>query len=321
MPRRSRSDVPGSWHHIANRAVSRRSMFENREEIRFFLSGVARAVRRGELEVHAYCVMTTHFHLLVRSPEARLSDAMQRIQGVYARHFNREHRRDGALLRARFLSRVVDSASYRATLVRYIDRNPVAAGMCRDARDYPWCSAYRFARRHPPWLSRDWVDQLYGRTGYPAVTADGAFAELEELVTARLRSDARADPFDDLVGKAPPQVREHLRRKAALADGSPGLPCVPASRVGRIVAGRSRAESWSLRFGPRTVSGWAILEAGLRRELAGQTFAAIARDLDVSGMQASRLSQKHMRLLVESDDYADRAAAIAAAALEGGPIR
>ena len=63
--------------------------------MRYFLSRVARAVRRGEIEVHSFCIMATHFHLLVRSPTGRLSEAMRRIQNEYVRYFNRKRRRDG----------------------------------------------------------------------------------------------------------------------------------------------------------------------------------------------------------------------------------
>jgi len=132
MTRRPREDEPGSWHHVTNRALARRSFFETRADIRMFLSGIARAVRRGQIEVHAWCVLTTHFHLLVRSPKGELSAAMQRIQNQYVRYFNRRRQRDGSLVRGRFFSRHVDSFTYRRTLVRYIDANPVAAGLCRD---------------------------------------------------------------------------------------------------------------------------------------------------------------------------------------------
>ncbi len=77
MARRTRNDGPDTWHHVMNRAIARRSLFETPEDIRFFLAGVARAVRRGHLEVHAWCVLTTHFHMLVRSPQGRLSEVMR----------------------------------------------------------------------------------------------------------------------------------------------------------------------------------------------------------------------------------------------------
>lgn len=113
MARLNRCDEPGSWHHVVNRGIAKRTLFEDREDIRYFLSRLAREVRRGRLEIHAYCVLTTHFHALVKSPRGELSEAMRRSQNEYSRFFNRRHRRDGTLVRGRFLSRPVDSLEYR----------------------------------------------------------------------------------------------------------------------------------------------------------------------------------------------------------------
>lgn len=308
--RRQRADDAGTWHHVMNRSVARRPMFEGRDDVRSFLAGVAQAVRRGEIEVFAYCVLTTHFHLLVRSPIGRLSVAMRRIQGRYAQRFNRRQLRDGALVRGRYLSKVAASARYRAVLVRYIDQNPVAAGLCRDARDYPWCSAFQFARRAPRWLSRSWVDVLVGPSGYPAAGAGPGFVQLDELVQARLRSDAPDDRFDELVTAAPRQVRERLRQNAAAADGRPCAPCAAASGLLRAVGSLARGGPWPIRRGSRTVCGWTTLRAGLLRDCAGEPLARIADALGVHEAQASRLHRRHVQLLLEDDTYADRAAAV-----------
>ena len=129
MPRRPREDEAGAWHHVMNRAVAKRPLYEDRRDVRCFLACLALAVRASLLEVHAWCVMTTHFHLLVRSPDGRLSDAIRGIQREYSRAFNRRHRRDGPLARGRFKSKRVNTLEYRRTLVRYIDANPVLAGI------------------------------------------------------------------------------------------------------------------------------------------------------------------------------------------------
>ncbi|MFT5478904.1 MAG: putative transposase, partial [Planctomycetota bacterium] len=66
-----------------NRGIARRSMFESRDDIRYFMACLARGVRRGQIEIHAWCVMTTHYHLLVYSPRGELSVAMGRAQNDY----------------------------------------------------------------------------------------------------------------------------------------------------------------------------------------------------------------------------------------------
>src|SRR5262245_12079043 len=127
--RRPRLDEPGTWHHVINRGVARRTLFEGESDIRFFLAELARAVRRGEIELHAYAIMSTHFHLLVCSPNGLLAVAMRNVEREYVRRFNRVRRRDGPLMRGRFLSKPVFSLAYRRLLVRYIDFNPVRASL------------------------------------------------------------------------------------------------------------------------------------------------------------------------------------------------
>lgn len=102
MARSPRMDEPGSWHHVMNRGIARRVVFPGRVQVRTFLAALACAVRRGEIEVHVFCLLPTHFHLLVRSPLGRLSEALRRVQNDFVRRTNRRARRDGSLIRARW---------------------------------------------------------------------------------------------------------------------------------------------------------------------------------------------------------------------------
>ena len=159
MVRAPRGDDPGTWHHVFNRAIARRTMFERRPDFRFFLAQLACAVRRGDLEVHAYALMGTHFHLLVRSPGGRLAGSMHRIQMAYSRTFNRTRKRDGPLVRSSYSSKPVRSLRYRRVLVAYIDRNPVSAGLAKDPMSYHYGSASHYSRLcGPPWLERSWIE-------------------------------------------------------------------------------------------------------------------------------------------------------------------
>ena len=258
MSRRKREDEPGMWHHVFNRGLAQRAVFESVQIVRFFLSRVALSVRRGEIEVHAYVLMTTHFHLLVRSLTGQLSVALKRIESDFVRWFNRIRHRDGALFRGRYGSRPVKSLGYRQLLVRYIDQNPVVAGLVPTAEDYPHGSASRFlAGSVPPWLTRSWInDDLRHwtdrgidwnsayRSAYSGrtLTKDELFV-LERRMTAR---PPMTGAFEDLVAEAPEVVRARLARDTRNADGlKPGWPIVGPGRF--RAGGQSRRP---LDFGP-----------------------------------------------------------------------
>ncbi len=161
MSHRARQDVPGSWHHVMNRGIARRTTFETRRDMRFFLSRLAWAVRRYEVEIHAYSLLTTHFHLLVRSVRGNLSNAIGWVENQYVRWFNRSRQRDGSLFRGRFTSRPVSTDAYWRVLVRYIDLNAVSAGLARNPFEYAFCSARDYGRRRGPrWLTRTAVEEV-----------------------------------------------------------------------------------------------------------------------------------------------------------------
>src|SRR5436190_13379162 len=107
MPRAARSDHPGALHHVFNRGIARRTVFENEEDVRYALSLFAREVHGGRIRIVSYSFLSTHFHALVETPTAELSSAMCRILNLYVRRFNRLRRRDGPLFRGRFGSRIV----------------------------------------------------------------------------------------------------------------------------------------------------------------------------------------------------------------------
>ncbi len=129
MPRNKRFDYPGAWHHVMNRGIARRPLYEHGEDMRVFLALTALQARARRIEVHAFSLMGTHFHFLVRSLEAALAEAMRQIQNRYSRWFNRKNKRDGPLFRGRYLAKLTDDPDYRRVVLRYIDSR--AAGRKR----------------------------------------------------------------------------------------------------------------------------------------------------------------------------------------------
>ena len=314
MPRRHRTDYPGAWHHVMNRGIAKRLLFEDRACMRQFLCHVALAVRRGEIRVHSFCLLPNHFHLLVSSPKGQLSKAMQRILNGYSRWFNRRSRRDGTLYRARYLAKPVESMTYRRVLVGYIDDNPVAAGIVDDSGDYPYGSAHAWATgRFPPWLSRDWILEELGpmestrasqSDSYRSVFGTANSGELRELVERRSeRAAFNGDALDDLVSAAPARVRAWMIRKARLADGLvPGQPVTGMASVARALkAGRKGCRNWQVRSGQRFLNAWLLIEVMMLRDLCSLSFPEIGRRLRVTDVTARRHYLRHQQLF-ESDE-------------------
>jgi hypothetical protein len=308
-----RYDTAGTWHHVMNRAVGKRVLFENSRDIRFFLAQIARTVRAGLLEVHAYSVLPTHFHLLVRSPAGRLSDAMRNAEFAYVKYFNRAHDRDGHLVQGRFRSRPVRSTTYQHVLVGYIDWNAVDARLVDDPFEYPYSSAWHFARaKGPPWLERSWIEDVVRREWKMAQFSPATYRSTIgarptrgrlRIVLPRLSAPPTEDDLDDLIGAAPARLREWFRRRAEAADGmSLGPPLVDEDSVADGV--RSIAEDWMVSPRGHARRGHPILHAALLRTLSRLTSSAIARRLGLSWARVADAFAAHRELMKLDSDYA-----------------
>lgn len=135
-----------------------------------FVDLLAETVHRFGLEIHAYCLMPNHYHLLVRSPNSQLSRAMKHIGQVYTQRFNRRHGRDGPLFRGRFHSILVDSDRYLDTVARYIHLNPLPkTSTDRSALDdFTWSSFNAYAGRGQ---TPDWLETRHVLARFPTALA------------------------------------------------------------------------------------------------------------------------------------------------------
>lgn len=141
MPRHARLAIPGIPLHIRQRGINRSPCFASEADYNLYLGLMAELSPRFACSVHAYVLMTNHVHLLatVDEPDGA-SLFMKNLAQRYAQHFNRISDRCGPLWEGRFRSSLVDSERYLLTCYRYVELNPVRAGMVRSPADYPWSS-------------------------------------------------------------------------------------------------------------------------------------------------------------------------------------
>lgn len=157
MARPLRVQAPGLTYHITARGNRRQSMFLDAVDRRRFLAYLARVVDHYALQCHAYCLMSTHYHVVLTTKEANLSRAMQQLDGDYARWWNWRHRQVGHLFEGRFKSQIVQEGRYFLNACRYVVLNPVRARMTRTPAQWPW-SSYRATAglvSAPPFLCCD----------------------------------------------------------------------------------------------------------------------------------------------------------------------
>ena len=143
MPRRPRYIIPEVPLHVIQRGNNRAPTFESTTELTRFRQLLVDAARKFGCEIHAYVLMTNHFHLLLTPATSRsVASMMQAIGRRYVPWVNARRNRTGTLWEGRFKSSIIDSERYLMTCARYIELNPVRAGMVSTPRLYRW-SSYR----------------------------------------------------------------------------------------------------------------------------------------------------------------------------------
>lgn len=165
MTRPLRLEFAGALYHVTSRGDRCDDIYEDDVDREQFLKVLSEVCERFNWVVHAYCLMSNHYHLLIETPDGNLSKGMRQLNGVYTQRFNRHHKRVGHVFQGRYKGIVVQKESYLLELARYIVLNPVRARMVRSAKDWKW-SSYRSTSGQadcPGWLSTDWLLSAFAR--------------------------------------------------------------------------------------------------------------------------------------------------------------
>jgi REP element-mobilizing transposase RayT len=224
MARPLRIQRTGCWYHVTARGNERRAIFLDDRDRRHFLELLERMVGMFGLRLHAFVLMSNHYHLLIEPGQANLSRAVQWLNTSYSVWFNHRHGRSGHLLQGRFKSIVVERESWGLELSRYIHLNPVRLGRfglgkgevqksrlvgvekldaeqvrqrIEQLRRYPWSSyrAYIGSAKVPPWLSTEAVLALGGKSA-------AGREEYRDYCEQAIREGAHPSPWEKVVGQA-----------------------------------------------------------------------------------------------------------------------
>ena len=147
MARPKRLWIKGVPQHVVQRGNNRQATFFCDDDYRFYLACLEEAVEKYQCDVHAYVLMTNHVHLLmVPEEQTSIARVMQSVGRRYVRYVNHVYERTGTLWEGRYKASLVDSERYLLTCYRYIELNPVRAGMVESPEEYKWSSYRAHAR-------------------------------------------------------------------------------------------------------------------------------------------------------------------------------
>ena len=165
MSRPLRIEYPDAWYHVMNRGRRGEDVFSAERDYDLFVHLLRESTQAWNVRVAAFCLMTTHYHLLIQTPEANLSRCMRHVDGVYTQRYNRAHRCDGPLFRGRYRAILVEADTYLLQVFKYIHRNPLRAGVVKNLEAYEWSShrGYLSAGRRWNWLYKEFILGLLQR--------------------------------------------------------------------------------------------------------------------------------------------------------------
>jgi len=199
MGRALRIEYPGAIYHLMSRGDRREPIFADDTDRHRFLATLGEACTKTDWQIHAYCLMGNHFHLVIETPNGNLVAGMRWFLGTYTGRFNRRHKLFGHLFSGRYKSLIVDGSSdnYLPAVCDYVHLNPARARLLRPGqslRDYPWSSwpSYLCApSQRPSWLR---VDRLLGEHHIARDTVAGR-RRLEQHLEAQ-RAAENGDSFN-----------------------------------------------------------------------------------------------------------------------------
>lgn len=178
MARSLRIEYEGAFYHVTSRGNEGRSIFFSKSDYQKFLDYLDAAQQKYRCLIHAYVLMTNHFHLLIETPLPNLNQVMHYLNGSYTNFVNQKRGHRGHLLQGRYKAILVDRDNYLLELSRYLHLNPVRAGIVKMPEDYPY-SSYRayISKTGEGTICRDLILRMISHDQSKAVTLYKTFVE------------------------------------------------------------------------------------------------------------------------------------------------
>ena len=167
MATKPRKHSNSGFYHCFQRGVNQCDIFEDDDDRLFLLERLKKYADEVKAEVHAWCLMDNHYHLVIRAELGALSALMRKTNSVYAKHFNMRHRRSGPLFEGRFSSVCIETDDQLLSTIRYVHRNPIRHDKTTLCGQYPWTSYGEYVLASPTICRIDVAAKLFeNREGF-----------------------------------------------------------------------------------------------------------------------------------------------------------
>jgi len=164
MSRPLRIQFEGAWYHIMNRGADHKTIFFNTRHREKFLELLGEITTIYGIEVHAYCLMGNHYHLILHTPRGNISQPVRYLNSKFAQYVNLTMQKDGPLFRGRFKAIIISANDYLIRLSRYIHRNPLSANIVKNLSSYKWSSySFYLGKTSPNWLITTEILERFSR--------------------------------------------------------------------------------------------------------------------------------------------------------------
>ena len=258
MSRLRRIQFSGAIYHIMSRGNRKARIFEEDRDRRQFLSILAEALERYDVECPSYCLMGNHYHFLAHTPRGNIARFMKVVNGRYTQYFNRRYRWTGHLFEAPYKSLVIDDTCYLRTAMAYVARNPVEAGFVAAPEKWKWSSYGGMIglRRPAPFLSTAWIQRAF-----PSLTLEAArrrFAELVLNFPGEIALEHRDVVFGD--SELQSDVRELIGRTMYLSDLPRAYRALARPELSQVLSCVTRTERVSAIRRAHVVHGYLLSE-------------------------------------------------------------
>ena len=148
MARKKREWYPGAIYHVMSRGNRQKAIFKDEDDYIQFLNYIKIVQQKYPFKLHAYCLMTNHFHLEIETNQDEIWKIMQKILSLYSSEFNHKDKYVGHVFQGRYASSLIEDDTYFLEVSRYIHLNPVKAGMVREALDYEYSSYSQYVNQN-----------------------------------------------------------------------------------------------------------------------------------------------------------------------------